>query len=493
MPPSERFRFRRTTLLLTLYLSVLAGVAFAYFSVSAPAIAAWLTIPLLIVFSYKRSFMAILVIALAGVLIGCARGSIYYQHLGTYKSYYGQKIAVEVTAQDDAIYGKSSQLSFVGGGVRLDGHSLPGKIQISGFGMPAVYQGDRILVTGKFFETRGALQGRMSFAKLELIKKQPSLIGSVRRKFASGLTTALPEPLASFSLGLLIGKRTTIPEQVKEDLLKVGLTHIVAVSGYNLTIMLNASKRLLAKRSKKLNTLLSFCLMAGFLGLTGASASIVRAALISSISIMVAYYGRQINPVHLIILAAAITAWVNPFFMWRDMGWYLSFLAFFGILVIAPVIKAKLSSRLSGSLLIGVAIESISAEIMALPFIIHFFGEVSLAGLPANILVVTFVPIAMLLSFIAGLSGMLAAPIAGWFAWPAVTILNYMLDIAHLIASMKNVFLENIGFTMLQMLAWYAFVVTYFLILLQQTNRQKADKITDTNLSLMQGAQLERT
>jgi len=64
----------------------------------------------------------------------------------------------------------------------------------------------------------------------------------------------------------------------------VGLTHIIAVLGYNLTIILRASKNLLASRSKRLSTILSLGLIIVFLLITGFSASIVRAAVVSALS-----------------------------------------------------------------------------------------------------------------------------------------------------------------------------------------------------------------
>jgi len=121
----------------------------------------------------------------------------------------------------------------------------------------------------------------------------------------------------------------------------VGLTHIIAVSGYNLTIILHAGKRLLGKRSKRISTFLSLALIAVFLLLAGASASIVRAAIVSVLSIAAGYYGRTFKPLNLIVLAAAITAWANPVYVWSDVSWYLSFLAFYGVMVVSPLIQKR--------------------------------------------------------------------------------------------------------------------------------------------------------
>ena len=92
----------------------------------------------------------------------------------------------------------------------------------------------------------------------------------------------------------------------------VGLMHIIAVSGYNLTIILKASKKLLAAQSKRLSTILCYSLILIFILITGFSASIVRAVIISSLTIYASFYGREFKPVLLILFIAAGTALWNP-------------------------------------------------------------------------------------------------------------------------------------------------------------------------------------
>src|SRR5690606_22117849 len=102
--------------------------------------------------------------------------------------------------------------------------------------------------------------------------------------FAAGLQSALPEPQASFGLGILIGQRDTLPEKTSDMLKMVGLTHIIAVSGYNLTVLVRFTRRLLAKRSKFQATAGAIARILAFLLVTGGQPSIVRAAIISILS-----------------------------------------------------------------------------------------------------------------------------------------------------------------------------------------------------------------
>lgn len=476
-------KYRVVTLQAVMLLGVLAGIGLAAFHVPmAFAVPAILLVPA-IVGLYFRAFWAVIIIFIFGVCLGWWRGGIVVQKLAMYSPYFGATVTAHLTAKNDGIYGKQSQMQFDGEHVTFDGSTvMVGKIAVSGFGANSVYQGDEIEVTGKVRPGYGSYQAQMSFAKIKVVDHHGSIIATLRRSFAAGMQSALPEPVASFAMGLLIGQRATLPAYVKQDLLMVGLTHIIAVSGYNLTIILHASRKLLAGQSKRIATGLSFGLIIVFLAIAGASASIVRAAIVSGLSISTMYYGRVMHPVNLIAMAAVVTAWVNPLYLWTDISWYLSFLAFFGVMVLGPLVTARLKFRGSGSALVAVGIESICAECMTLPVILFMFGQMSYVGLLANVLVVALVPLAMLLCLFAGLAGMIVPVVAGWFAWPAQVLLNYMLDTSHVLAGVPGVFKEHIGLSLTLMISWYIGIVVFVRLLWYKTysTTPKSAIITDT-------------
>lgn len=401
-----------------------------------------------------------LLIVTAGLCLGLWRGADYMQSLAVYSPLYGRKLTVHATVMNDGNYNKYKQMSFEVNNARTaDGQRLPGKISISGFGMNSVYYGDDIVIVGKLQSTLGAAQGRMSFAQLQLVRNNPSYIGDIRRNFAAGLQTALPEPVASFALGILIGQRATMPPETKDALMRVGLMHIIAVSGFNLTIILRASKRLLSKQSKRLSTGLAVGLIVTFLLITGFSASIVRAAIISGLSIFASYYGRTFRPLLLIVLVAAGTAFWNPVYIWSDAGWYLSFLAFAGVIILGPLLASRFPQWVQNSPVLMIPIESFAAEMATLPYLLHTFGQMSFVGLIANTLIAAFIPIAMLLSAVAGIVGMVAAPIVGWIAWPAVAVMTYMLDVAQILSKLPGAFRENLQLSQIAALQLYGVVL----------------------------------
>lgn len=483
------YRFRRTTLLTLAYVSFVVGIGMVQvvpqLSLGFAAVVAVFFWP----FWKKHNWLTLLLVVVVGLGAGWWRGQVYAHHLSVYDDLLSQQVTVMARAMDDGVYGRHKQLVFDADQVTLDsGRRLPGKIQLSGFGVNAVFQGDTVLATGRLRDGYGSYQASMSYATMTVTSHHQGIVSVFRQRFTAGMQTALPEPLAPFAMGLLVGQRATLPDDVKQDLLMVGLTHIIAVSGYNLTIILHAASRLLRKHSKRLSTGLSLGLVVVFLLLAGASASIVRAAIVSTLSIAAGYYGRSFKPLNLICLAAAITAGANPSYIWGDLSWYLSFLAFYGVMVLAPLIQARFPGRWQRSVFAAVALESICAEVMSLPFILHIFGQMSLVGLPANVLVVSLVPLAMLLSLVAGLAGMIISAYGGWLAWPAVWLLNYMLDVAHLLAGLPHVFVQNRSLSLGGMLSLYAVVAALTIMLQHKTKPARTAIITDRNSKILEGA-----
>jgi competence protein ComEC len=402
--------------------------------------------------------------------------------LAVHQSLQMHKVTVVGRAAEDAVYGKRYQLEFSLSNIEVLAPTrtpLVGNVTVRGFGEPTINRGDTVQVSGTLYPTRGNNLASISFAELKVLQRDTSWINQLRRKFAAGMQSALPEPVASFGLGLLIGQRNTLPDDTSEQLRHVGLTHIIAVSGYNLTIIVMACRRLLAKRSKYQATLICLVLIGVFLLITGSSPPIVRAAIISLLSIGAWYYGRSIKPLVLLLLAAAVTVIANPIYLWGNVSWYLSFLAFFGVLVVAPLITKRLIGNKEPKVLTGILIESACASLMVLPYILFVFGQMSLVSLPANVLVIPFIPVAMLLSLGAGLAGMLIPALAGWLAWPAKWLMTYMLDIANLLSRVPHAFVENIAFSVLYMIIAYAIIAFVCLILWSKTN--KDGTITEKN------------
>ena len=469
------FRFGTSQLTLVLLICVFAGITWVRFGgayTPASLLAGVVITPLLV----RKRWLAVIPVLLVGVQIGLWRGEQFAAGVERYEQLYAHEMTLTGRVSDDPGYNKYGQTEFhLSNLVIIDtNEDLRGRIRVRAFRAIGVRRGDTVQVSGKMYPTLGNRQASMGYADVEILSRDQTALESLRGRFFAGVYTALPEPNASLGLGFLVGLRTLLPEELLDELSRTGLTHIVAVSGYNLTVLVRLTRRLFARRSAFISLATSAGLVVSFLLVTGVSPSIARASVISGFALLGWYYGRVIRPSMLLMLGATITAFMNPYFVWFDLGWWLSFAAFFGVLIIAPLITARLfqnKPRLLGQLII----ETTSAQIMALPIIAVVFGELSLISLLANVVILPLIPIAMLLTFVAGVAGMLGPFIAGWFALPANTILTFMTDTVAILSNVSWA-LAEVNITWREAGLFYLITITVVAILFLRS--RKAQKST---------------
>ncbi|TXG77318.1 ComEC family competence protein [Patescibacteria group bacterium] len=457
----------RTWLMMTGSIGVLAGLGVARFRWEFDGRLLLMIAALTAMALHKHRRRALLCVFMFGGLIGVWRGAAFLAQVDRYQELYGKTVTLDVTASTDGYY-EDGQYSFDASAITAQSpvtYALPGKGVVRTQGISSIARGDRLRVTGRMYRTRGSRQFGVSYAQGTVISSQHFWTDTLRQRFAAGVRNVLPEPLSSFGLGLLVGQRVDLPDAVSDDLSRAGLTHIIAVSGYNLTIIIQAVRRRFSGRSKYQATVGALLLMLGFVLITGFSASIVRASLVSVLSLWAWYYGRSIRPVLLVLLPAALTALWNPLYLWSDIGWYLSFLAFFGVLVIAPLWEERRMARAVRSTAVGQLVrEALAAQIMTIPIIMYIFARISTVGLLANIVIVPLVPLAMLLVTVAGVGGMVLPAWAGWVGMPATVLLNYMLDMTHVLASLNHAVVSQ-PLTLTAMLVLYACLLVMVCIL----------------------------
>jgi competence protein ComEC len=413
---------------------------------------------------YRREILSLVIVIFFCVTLGWWRGGNVLREYSALEDIMRQKVTLLVTAQSDGVYTDKAQVIFDASDINLvndeASYLYRGRLVVSGYGTADVRRGDKLYVEGKLYPTRGSRQARMSFAQLKPYTRSSSVIEKFRRSFLAGIRNALPEPLASFGAGLLIGTSRDIDQDLTNTLRLVGLSHVIAVSGYNLTILAEYFRKKIRMKSRYQEVVVMLLIVAAFMLVAGSSASIARASMVAVISIILGYFGRELKSVYLILIVAAATAYVNPYNLWFDIGWHLSFLAFYGVLVLAPLVRYRLKLNNNPKLLSQVIIESGCATIMTLPLTMTIFGGLPTLGLLANIIVVPLVPLGMLFTTIAGLTGMISLSLAGTIALPAKYILTFMLDIAQLLSSTSFSFL-NIKMSVMAMSLVYSCLLLF--------------------------------
>lgn len=253
------------------------------------------------------------------------------------------------------------------------------------------------------------------------------IVYQIRDRFEQSLNRSLSEPYSSFAAGLVLGSKRNIPDSLMSDFNRTGTTHIVAVSGYNVTIIVVYLGLLLGILSRKLKFWGSLVIILSFVVMTGASASVVRAGILAALVCWGQFEGRRINMTILLLLVAVCLLFFNPYALKFDISFQLSFLAFAGLIYLSgPLVNLKIIRWLP-NFWQHILAETVAAQIMVLPILIYYFGRVSLISPLVNILILWLIPAAMFAVFAIGFGGLIFAllgQVVGYVGW---ILLKYII------------------------------------------------------------------
>ena len=257
-------------------------------------------------------------------------------------------------------------------------------------------------------------------------------------RFEAALNNVLPEPQASLSAGILLGVKRNIPDALMNDLNASGLTHIIALSGYNVTILVEILVVVfIAKLGRRRIFIYGSALILFFILMTGASSSVVRAGIFSFMILFGEQLGRQADKTNLMLLAAILMVVFNPYVLRYDTGFQLSFLAFTGLIYLSPQIKKIFEKPKLKNVPNGIKVpltETLGAQLAVFPLIWYQFGRLSLIAPLSNLLVLPLIPLSMLLIFVTGVGAILNMKLGlfcGYLLWP---VLEYIVKAVELLA-----------------------------------------------------------
>ena len=334
---------------------------------------------------------------------------------------------------------------------------MHGRILISDYAtFPAYNFGDLVEVTGKlempkaldhfdypsYLRVKGITaliqRARISLADTTInpplaIRYSPQrVLVPLREWFERQITLILPEPHASLLAGLLTGSRTGLSKDVSNDFRSSGLSHIVAISGFNITIILSLLSGMLffMPRQKRLIPLVLG--ISTFALFVGAGAPVLRATIMGILGLIALEAERKTTPRLLILWTAVLMTLWNPLSLQYDVSFQLSFLATLGLSEIGPHLK-KILKHVPNALGIRESLSAtLAAQIATIPLSVLIFRQFSLIAPLTNLLTAPLIPLAMLIGFIATLLGILNQSLGlfvGYYAW---AILELILKIAHL-------------------------------------------------------------
>jgi competence protein ComEC len=354
--------------------------------------------------------------------------------------FYGKQVVGVVVEEPDV---RADKTYLTVGKLEINGQRINDQLLVSMYPSRNFNYGDKLNLSGKVQEpfvfpdfnyknylSRFGVHAVVYYPTYEItLSNQANPIKSgllnIKTRFLSNLTRVLPEPQNAFLAGLLVGSKRAIPQNLTDAFNTTGTSHMVAISGFNVTIIVFALDLLLARFGKRVSFGVNILVIIAFIILTGATASVIRAGIMAGLVLVAKNIGRLYHPQNALALTAAVMVAVNPQILLFDVGFQLSFLALVGLVSLSPILNQYLN--LIPGILREFLVATIAAQIFALPILLYNFDTLSLIAPVTNVLVLPLVPAAMLFGFATGLAGFLWKALAAALAWPAYLVLSYII------------------------------------------------------------------
>lgn len=235
----------------------------------------------------------------------------------------------------------------------------------------------------------------------------------LRSRASAALGQGMPAREAELARGFVLGEDERIDPVTAEDFRRAGLSHLLAVSGQNVALLVLLAMPLLAALGMPLRTRLVWLLglIAAYVSLAGAGSSIQRAGVMGALAVLATLAGRRASRLYALAVAAIVTLAIAPGIA-ADAGWQLSFAAVLGILALAQPLREAIAARAgtrdaAGRALAEGAAMTIAATLATAPLIAFHFGTLSTTTLVANLLALPAVAPAMWLTMLAATAGQL--------------------------------------------------------------------------------------
>ncbi|MFA5629722.1 MAG: DNA internalization-related competence protein ComEC/Rec2 [Dehalococcoidales bacterium] len=491
-----------------------------------------LPLPLLFLKKHRKQ------IILAAIFITALFSASFWAHNAlpkddwSYINYFNDKgtvIVSGVIGDDPDIREASTRLFVKTSLVEINGtqFEVEGNVLVFVPRYPAYSYGDKLKLSGELktppvfdgfdyaaYLSHENIYSTMLYPQTELIETEQGFsplkqIYLLRGKLSQSLAKVLPEPQASLARAMLLGIRSGIPDDLKQDFSLTGTAHLLAISGLHTGIvagLMIAIGLALFGRKNYLYVWLALGVIWLYAVLTGLQAPVVRSVIMASIFLAAELTGRQRNAITALVFAAAIMAACDPQVLYTA-SFQMSFAAMGGLIFVLPPLQ-NVGKKLIGKLTIkstgilsflnvvydGLAV-SFAALVGVLPLIAYYFGIVSTVSSIATLLVLPVLAAIIILGTLTAFSGLFFLPLSQFLGWLLWLILSYMILIVKGFGGLSLAYFEVSGFGLVYLWGYYIAVA----IVIWLGNKYKFGVKTEDNktelsqLSLAKNSPKEKT
>lgn len=314
-----------------------------------------------------------------------------------------------------------------------------------------------------------------------------SALFDLRRHLKTEITRYLPEPHAGLLAGILLGDERGISPELSMAFSRVGVSHIVAISGFNMAVVSGVITLILSRFTthKTLIMVIGIGTLIGYTLLVGANAAVVRAAIMSSLLLIGAALGRKTYVPASLSLVALVMSLQNPTVLF-DLSFQLSFFATLGLALFADPLTRGVDRQLQRRFPEHIALRlhqiaepmivTFAALIFTLPLIAITFNRLSLVILPVNLLVIPVQTALLLLGAAALLLALIVPPIAQIGFWLTMLLLSWTIETVRVFARLP---FADVSFSLDPRLVFAFFVLIMGWAIMRATQPKWAVRFQD--------------
>ncbi|MGF1588472.1 MAG: ComEC/Rec2 family competence protein [Pleurocapsa sp.] len=251
-----------------------------------------------------------------------------------------------------------------------------------------------------------------------IFERQPEPIWGwwkLRRRIVRSQLRGLGSPVGQLVSSMVLGRKAVdLPNELRDRFIEVGLAHVLAASGFHVSLLLGIILRLSEHLAAKPRLALGIGTLAIYLGLTGIQASVLRACLMGVAVLFALTMDRKVKPLGSLLLAATIILLFNPLLI-TDLGFQLSFLATFGLIVTLPGLQTKLD-WLPPTITTLVAVP-LSASLWVLPLLCYEFNTLATYSVVVNIVCTPLITVISLGGMMSAIAALIIPALGSAIAW----------------------------------------------------------------------------
>ena len=267
----------------------------------------------------------------------------------------------------------------------------------------------------KYLKERGTFAGLTGYEIVAQSEQIPWGWYRLRTRIIRAQVKGLGSPLGQLVSSMVLGRKAVdLPDDIRDLFIKSGLAHVLAASGFHVSLLLGIVLRLTNSFNGQKQAIISAITLFIYLSLTGFSPSVIR-AVIMGIAVLIAMVNKaRVRPLGSLLLAATLILLINPLWIW-DLSFQLSFLATLGLIVTLPNLEHKLD-WLPYNISTAIAIP-LAASIWVLPLISYVFNTVATYSIIVNLIATPLITIISLGGMFSSAVALILPSLGSYLAW----------------------------------------------------------------------------